>query len=249
MDKKHKYVFHQWPFVGILSIFIGLFNIIIVIIGAFQTPPGHIYLAVGHYFADYFIYTQQIAQGIFGHWLVRNQFTTNDPVQTLIGWGQYLMIGRIASVFRLSPFTAYWCAVFLLTLTLCVLMFVIIKRILSDQPFFIRISAFLFSIFAVPFVTVTILENHVFITPFSFFYAPITMFQRLGGVPHHLSTTICIIGALLLAADCISCADKKQWKKMSIDGILLTVLLLLCLTFAPLQIITAMSSIGITGLW
>ena len=239
----------HWLLILFLSACVSMFTIIIVIIGSFQTPPGFTYLAIGHYFADYFIYTQQIAQGMFGHWLVKNQFTTNDPVQTLIGWGQYLFIGRIASVFHLSPFVAYWVSVYILTFTLCLFMFVLIQRMLSNQSFSMHINAFLLSVFATPFVYISFLSHQVTITPYSFFYAPITIFQRIGGVPHHLSTTISMIGSLLLMADVLLYAQQKKWKKMGLTGILLGLLLLLALTFAPLQIITVMSGISIVSLW
>jgi hypothetical protein len=212
--------------------------------GAFQTPPEQTYLAIGHSYLDYLEYTQQIAQGIFGHTSVANQFTTNDPTQTIIGWGQYLLIGYIAKFFHAPPFLAYWVAVFLLSTCVLLTSFFLIRKILHAQPFSYQLTAFLFSIFAVPFVTISL--NPFIITPMEFFYSPISLFHRLGGVPHHLMTTLFICIGILLSSTILQNGIEKKWRQFYTKLILFILLSLALLTFAPLQIFSLLSSIGTT---
>jgi hypothetical protein len=234
----------NWFIIGVLILSTSILNIIRVIMGAFQTPPGQTYLAIGHSYLDYLEYTQQIAQGIYGHTSVANQFTTNDPTQTIIGWGQYLLIGYIAKFFHASPFLAYWVAVFILSVGVLFVSFVLIRKILNTQPFSYQLTAFLFSIFAVPFITLSF--HPLTITPIEFFYSPISLFHRLGGVPHHLMTTLCISISILLSSSILQNGILKKWRTFYTKLVLFILLSLTLLTFAPLQIFSLLSAVGTT---
>ena len=238
-----KITVHQWVIIGILSCSVAFLNIIRVVLGIFQTPKNSVYLAIGHSYLDYLEYTQQIAQGIYGHTAILNQFTTHDTTQTLLGWGQYLLIGYVARFFHASPFFAYWSAVFIFSVIVLSVTFMLIRTILNRQPFFYQLTAFLFSIFAVPFVTFSGTLGNLTVKPIEFFYSPISIFHRIGGVPHHLTTTICISLCLLLANHILHSAKemKKKWLYPNI-----VFFILLCfgvLTFAPLQIFILLSTI------
>jgi len=243
-----KKAINHWILIIILSFAIAILNIIRVIMGAFQTPNGQVYLAIGHFYMDYLEYTQQIAQGIFGHTLVQNQFTTNDPTQTLIGWGQYLLIGYIARLFHASQFLAYWVAIFVLSVCVLLIIFLLIRKILHDQPFFYQLIAFLFSIFAVPFVTVIRNQQGVTLTPIDFFYAPISLFHRIGGVPHHITTTLFVCVGILLTASIIKHGIEMNWRWFYSKICILIVLCVVLLTFAPLQVFILLSAIGVVTL-
>ncbi|HCM82817.1 MAG: hypothetical protein UW37_C0027G0005 [Candidatus Gottesmanbacteria bacterium GW2011_GWA2_44_17] len=245
MQKKN---IRRWFLVGILSISIGILNILRVIIGYFQTPKEYTYLAVGHYYQDYFEYVQQIAQGAFGHWLIQNQFTTHDPTRTLIGWGQYIFIGKFALFFHLTPFAAYWVSIFLFSILLCFLLFLVIRKMIPDEPFFFQISAFLFSVCAVPFIKFTGALGQWAIVPYDFWYAPISLFHRIGGIPHHLTTTICVLLSLLLMDRIFANIHIKKIRSLIIYTTLLILILLVLLTFGPLQVINVLVSFGIVGM-
>lgn len=240
---------NQWLIVGILSITIGILNILRVIIGFFQTPKGYSYLAVGHYYQDYFEYSQQIAQGIFGHWLVQNQFTTHDPTRTLIGWGQYVFIGKFALLFGLSPFSAYWISVFLFSIILLLLLFFVIRKMLPDTSFFLQISAFLFCVFAVPFVKILKMSGQWMVVPFDFWYAPISLFHRIGGIPHHVLTTVFVLLSLLLMDVIITNISAKKVHILIGQIAALILILIVLLTFGPLQVVNLLSSLGVVGLF
>ena len=93
------------------ALFVGLLVVSKVIFGALQSTKNSFYLAVGHYLFDYFLYIQQITQGIRGHWLFNNPYSPGDQSKTFIAYGQFLLMGRIAKIFNLSPFFTYWLAV------------------------------------------------------------------------------------------------------------------------------------------
>lgn len=230
-----------------LAFFVALLNISKVIIGAFQTTKDTAYLAVGHYLFDYFIYIQQIVQGMRGHWLVENPFTTNDQSKTFIAYGQYLLIGKLAKIFHWSPYFAYWFTVFVLSVILSLLIFYLIKRLLPNEKFFLQISAWLLSLFATPFIKIININNHLKIIPYDYWYAPMSIFHRFGSLPHHLTSTILIVLILLLADRVISGLDSLNWPQLLKKTLIIALLLVFMLTFAPFQVINLLSSLSIVG--
>ncbi|MFA6532937.1 MAG: hypothetical protein WCT22_02985 [Patescibacteria group bacterium] len=224
-----------------ITLFISLLSILRIIIGYFNNPPGFTYLAVGHYYLDYFEYLQQTAQGMMGHWTVLNQFATDDPTKTILGWGQYLIIGKIAKFFHLSVVAGYWVSVFFLAFLFVLSIYFIIKKLLPNLNFFQQLSAWLFCLFATPFI------NEKFI-PYDFWYAPMSFFHRVGGIPHHLLTGVLTVVILLISADIFDRIKtevfvKLIWKILAVVG-----LLLILLTFGPLQVINIISSVFLVGI-
>ncbi|MFA6081402.1 MAG: hypothetical protein WC741_03260 [Patescibacteria group bacterium] len=230
-----------------LSIFIGLLNVSKVIIGSFQTSKDDIYLAIGHYLFDYFIYIQQIVQGIRGHWLVDNPFSPNDQAKTFIAYGQYLLLGKFAKIFHWSPYFSYWFSIFILSVILSLLIFYLIKRLLPNENFFLQISAWFLSLFATPFVKLTIINNHFNIIPYYRWYAPMSMFDRFGNLPHHLSASILVILILLLMDKVFSNLVKLNWPQLLKNSLFISLLLVFCLTFTPFQVINLVSGLLIVS--
>jgi len=244
MKNKTKIDYNKLIIVICISFFVAILNILRVIIGAAYTPVNYVYLAVGHYYLDYFEYVQQIAQGMWGKWLVENQFTVNDPTKTFIGWGQYLLIGKIAKIFNLSAFAGYWLSTVILCLMLVILIYVLIKKVLVDQPFYLQISAFLLTIFAAPFVKFSFENGVKKVIPFDFWYSPTSIFHRFGGVPHHLATTIMTILVIIISSYLIENMDKLKTKEILVKMLIIVFLLACLLTFAPFQVINLLSALG-----
>ncbi len=231
-----------------LAFFVSFLSILRVIVGFIQTPPGSVYLAVGHYYQDYFEYLQQTAQGMMGHWTVLNQFATDDPTQTILGWGQYLIIGKIVKIFHLSVVTGYWLAVFFLVFILSLSIFFIIRRLLPKLGFYYQLAAWLFCLFAAPFFKIVneIGVNKIIL--YDFWYSPMSFFHRFGGIPHHLSTGIFTILILLISADIFDQLRKDVFSKIIyLKIIVATGLMVLLLTFAPLQVVNLISAIFFLG--
>ena len=230
-----------------LTCFVALLNVSKVIIGAFQTTKDATYLAVGYYFYDYFQYIQYIVQGMRGHWLVENPFDPYDKSKTFIAFGQYLLIGKLANIFRWSPYFAYWLTLFVLMIILSLLIFYLIKRLIPNEKFFIQISAWLLSLFAAPFIKVIYVNNHLQIIPYEYWYAPMSIFHRFGVLPHHLTSSILIILILLLTDRIISHLGNLNWLWIFKNTLVVSLLLVFMLTFAPFQVINLMSSFMIVG--
>jgi len=224
-----------------IALFVSFLSILRIIIGYINNPPGFTYLAVGHYYLDYFEYLQQTAQGMMGHWAVLNQFATDDPTRTILGWGQYLIIGKIAKIFHLSVVAGYWVGVFFLVFFSCLSIYFIIKQLLPKLSFFYQLAAWFFCLFAAPFV------NNKLI-PFDFWYAPMSFFHRFGGIPHHLSTVILTVIALIMSADIYNRLKTEPFQKLIWRILILIGLLLILLTFGPLQVINVISGIFLVGI-
>jgi len=247
MDQTKKTEINRLIFVVFLSFFVALLSVSKVIIGALQTTKDAAYLAVGHYFFDYFVYIHHIAQGMRGHWLVDNPYTPFDQSKTFIAFGQYLLMGKLAKIFHWSPYFTFWFFVFVLTVILCLLIFYLIKRLLPNENFFLQISAWLLSIFATPFIKITSIDNHLKIIPYEYWYAPISIFHRFGVLPHQLISTILIILVLLLVDRIISRLDSLKWSHLLNRTSVVGLLLIFLLTFVPFQVINLMSSFLIVG--
>jgi len=225
-----------------VSLMAAVINIFHIIIGAAKTQQGFTYLGVGHFYLDYFEYLQQIVQGMRGRWSVINQFTTNDPTQTIFGWGQYLLIGKWGKIFNFSPVFTYWFSVFILTFILSFLIFLIIKEILKEYSFVIQFFSFILTLLIAPLVKVTWEMGKIKIMPFDFWYAPISFFHRFGGVPHHLLASILTILTMILVGQLLD-RKKISLKELSAKTILVILILAVLLTFAPFQVINLISAI------
>lgn len=226
-----------------LAFIVGLLDVSKIIIGAFQTTKDTTYLAVGHYLPDYFVYIQQIVQGMRGHWLVENPLDPYDRSKTFIAFGQYILLGKFAKIFRLSPYFTYWFAVFVLSVILSLLMFYLIKRLLPNESFFLQISAWLLSLFATPFVKIMFVNNHLQIIPYEYWYGPMSIFHRFGEIPHHLTSMILIILVLLLADKVISRLGRLNWPQLLKITLIISLLLVFLLTIDPFQVINIMSGL------
>lgn len=247
MDRLKKININKLIIVVSLAFLVALLDVSKVIIGALQTTKDTTYLAIGHYLADYFTYIHQIAQGIRGHWLVDNPYTPFDQSKTFIAFGQYLLLGKLANIFHWSPYFTYWFTVFILTVILSLLMFYLIKRLLPNEKFFLQISAWLLSIFATPFIKIIYINNHLKIIPYEYWYAPISIFHRFGGIPHPLTSTILVILILLLVDRVISGLDSLNWPQLLKKTLVIGLLLIFMLTFVPFQVINLISSFLIVG--
>lgn len=224
-----------------LSLIVSVLSILRIIIGAANNPPGFTYLAVGHYYLDYFEYLQQTAQGMMGHWTVLNQFATDDPTRTIFGWGQYLIIGKIAKFFHLSVVVGYWMSVFVLVFLFLLSIFFIIKKLLPKLSFTFQLVAWFFCLFAAPFI------NTKFV-PYDFWYAPMSFFHRFGGIPHHLSAGVLTAVTLIMSADIFERMKTESFQKLIWKILTVIGLLLILLTFGPLQVINIISAVFLLGI-
>lgn len=227
--------YHQWLTVITISIITATINVLHVIIGLAKTPTGFTYLATGHYYLDYFEYLQHIAAGIAGRWVPLNYFTT-DP--SLADWRffPYILIGKIAWIFHLSPMAAYWVAVFFLTIFTLIGFYYLIDLMLQKETFSLKIFAFLITIFSGPIYQIIINNGQLLLSPFDFWYGPASFIRRFEAVPYHT------LGLLLLII--VIAVINKIWgriadfsnKDILVKSFLTAALLIALMSFSPMPI-------------
>jgi len=237
---KKKY--HEWLTVITISIIVATINVLHVIIGLAKTPDGFTYLATGHYYLDYFEYLEHIATGIAGHWIPLNYFAT-DP--SLADWRffPYILLGKIAWFFHLSPMVIYWIAVSLLTIFTLIGFYFLINLMLKKETFSLKIYAFLFSIFSGPVYKIFINNGQLILSPFDFWYGPASFIRRFEVVPYHA------LGLLLLII--IIVVIDKIWRKIPdlsnkevvIRGFWVALLIVALMSFSPLSLVSLMPAL------
>lgn len=239
--------FPEWFTVITISIIVATINIIHVIIGLAKTPVGYSYLATGHYYLDYFVYLQHIASGMAGHWLPTN-FLSTDDMNVEWRFFPYVLLGKIAWIFHLSPVWAYWIAVFFLTILTLVGFYYLINLMLPKETFSLKIIAFLISIFSGPAYQIFINNGQLILSPYDFWYGPAAFIRRFEVVPYHA------LGLLLLLL--IVIIINKIWKKIPdlsnktifIKGFWVAVLLIVLMTFSPLALASLIPALLIVSI-
>lgn len=225
----------QWLTVITISLIVATINIFHVIIGLAKTPTGFTYLATGHYYLDYFEYLQHIAAGIAGRWMPTNYFTT-DP--SLVDWRffPYILLGKIAWIFHLSPMAIYWIAVFFLTALTLIGFYYLINLMLPKKTFSLKIIAFLISIFSGPAYQVFINNGQLILNPYDFWYGPAAFIRRFEVVPYHALGLLLLLFIILVINKTWKTIHNLSNKAMLVQGLLVATLLGILMTFSPLAL-------------
>lgn len=238
---------NQFIVILTIALIVGVISIFHVLIGYAKTSPGSVYLWTGHYYLDYFVYLQAVAQGMWGHWLVNNPFATDDPTKTLLVWGPYILLGKIASLLHLSAIAAYWLSVFFLSIAIVFATYILISKLLPRESFLIKTGALLFSLLATPFVLVTKASDGINISPYDFWYAPSTILRRFESVPHHLLGNLLVLILLILAANIFENISGFKPSQIIKRAILISIIFIFALSFYPYNIATLFLALGCCG--
>lgn len=231
----NKSKFSQWLTVITLSVVISTLNIIHVIIGLAKTPSGFTYLATGHYYLDYFEYLQHIAAGIAGRWMPVNFFTTDfSPVD----WRfiPYILIGKIAWVFHLSPVTAYWASVFFLTFFTLIGFYYLINLMLKNEAFYLKIIALLLAVLSGPFYQIFIKNGQLVLNPFDFWYGPAAFIRRFEAIPYHALGLLLLLIIIVFVNKIWKNIHNITFKLLLINSFLVSSLSVALMTFSPLTL-------------
>lgn len=115
--------------VAIIIALITLINSWHVISQAWINPPNHFFIGIAHYFADYFLYISQIAQGAHGWSLfARHQFTNEPMPPTWIYWFN-VMLGK----FHINPFLTYDLAIIIESIIVLTLIWYMLRLALTNR--------------------------------------------------------------------------------------------------------------------
>lgn len=241
-----KYTFFNWQRVTIviIAITVTLVSIAHVLFAAAKTPPGKQFLWNGHYYLDYFEYVTSIAAGARGDWVVKNYYATDDPSQNFYSKWQYLLLGKIGRVIHLGPIAMYWVAVVSYSITLALLMFYTLQKILPKEPFIKHLCAYVLTLFATPFYYVNPGDTHL--TLVRFWNDKGTLLSRFPAIPYHLSSSILTLVSLLWLGDILTDLPKVSLIKIFAKSMKVSVVLLFLLTFSPASVVLILGSFLLT---
>ena len=222
----------QWLTVITISVIASIINIFHVILGLAKTPVNFTYLATGHYYLDYFEYLQHIAQGKAGDWLPVSYFVTNN---SLVDWRffPYILLGKIAYIFNLSPMFIYWLSVFLLTVFILIGFYWLIKIMLNQEPFYLKIFAFIIAIVSGPFYKIIFSNGRVSLDPYDFWYGPSFFYRRFEPIPYHLLGILLLILIIIITNNLWKKFNETTNKKVLLTGLTVAVLIAVSMTFSP----------------
>lgn len=238
--------FNEWITVVIMSVIIATVNILHVIVGLAKTPLGYVYLATGHYYLDYFEYLSPIAQGLAGRWLPLNYLSHNDPTICFF-FMPYIILGKIAWIFHLSPITVYWLGVFFLTIVLLMCFYLTIRIMLNKEALYVRIIAFLIAIFTGPFYKIVRLNGQFNFSSYDFWYGPSFFSRRFELVPYHLLSVLILLIIIILLSNTLSKISALTFSIIIKKSLIVSILLAMLITFSPFSILTLFPALFVTS--
>lgn len=171
-----------------ISIALSLLNSLPFILGTYRKPPNTRYMAVAHFPMDFFYYVSNMVEGQDGKWHVSNLYT-NEPTQPNLTHWENVLMGKVAGVFRIKQEIAYNIYVFMFSVASLFLLYCSASLFFPDSPF-LAFTAFIFGAFSTSFMNIIRTGNSALLYPFQLWKTPHFAFDRLGGVPHQLLTTI-----------------------------------------------------------
>lgn len=218
----------------VIAIIVSLLNISHIFWQMRMTPKNYVYLATGHYYKDYFVYLEPIAQGVKGDWVPRNYLTTDDNSINIRSF-PYIILGHLGGLVRLSPITIYWSSVFIFTIIFIYLIYVAIKYILPKSSDYIKILSLLFAISISPFYKLQTLGNQISLIPYDFWYGPSNFIRRFGTVSYHLLGNILSLLIILISALFINKINEKKTNSTLFSILISNILVILLLSFSPIS--------------
>ena len=227
-----------------IALIVGILNIFHVIIGFAKTPSGQVYLATGHYYLDYFeYYLQPVSQGARGSWLYE-RFDLERPVKTIFGAWQNVMIGKSGAFFGLSAVASYWISIVIFSIIFCLLIYLAITKLLAKESFLKQFLAYIIALFAAPFFKIAVISGKIKFFTFHFWNDKAVIYDRFGGVPYHISSSILMLLVLIIVGDSLEKLEKVSKKRLFLNTTIVITILVFLLTFSPESFFLLVASIG-----
>lgn len=226
-----------------ISTLIGVANFWHVIFQWLQNPKDRYFTWIAHYYADYFLYVSQMAEGARGSWIrSRSLFTNEAMADTWIYWPNVLM-GKLGGLLFPSPFIIYSVSLVVVIICLFWLILFITRKVFPGRPG-TQIVAFLFAISASNAIHIgNFLKNGTLTLTHQMWFSPSPALNRLGGVPHQTLQTILLLGVAVLSAKLMSGNYKKQTTHHLIPY-LFPVMCFLTATVSPIQMLMLCAAIS-----
>ena len=170
----------MWSLLTVTAIILAgtLENILPLIVGYAQTPPGMVFLGTIHHPDDYFYYLSQFTQGATRMFTTRDLYTGEAIPASFVGWSNVLM-GKIGWLLGVNAQITYGLSVIILTILIFYAAYSISVRFVGKRTGLIAL--FLFVLYhAFPVLVDGKFGYHDYWNNYA---APSV---RLGGVPHQL---------------------------------------------------------------
>ncbi len=215
-----------------------------VIVSRISQPPGTYFTWITHYYADYFLYVSQIAEGMRGNWLWSRSLFTNEPVPATWVYWPNVTIGNIGGLAGLSAFASYSVSLFLFVLLLLLLLRRFTIKLFPGNPL-ARLIAFLFAVTASNFFSVSSFFRTGALSLWQdMWFSPTPALNRLGGVPHQTLQTILIFSVVLVFSRVAE--TKTPTRQSLISFMALPLLCFLAATLSPIQLVLLCAAMVIT---
>ncbi len=160
-----------------------------------HTPKDSIYLGTVHYPPDYFSYLSFIAQGK-DHILSSTILYTSEKTPLVLVKWQYVLIGKLLSVFPLNTGQMYQIAVVILTICFMISGYMLISLLLEKYEE--RVLAFVFFISSTAWPIVKISDGKLNFSYHYFWYDTGDFFTRFGPTPNHLLGSVLLTCGFIL---------------------------------------------------
>lgn len=225
-----------------ISTLIGVANFWHVIFQWFQNPRDRYFTWIAHYYADYFLYVSQIAEGARGSWIWSRSLFTNEAMpDTWVYWPN-VMMGKLGGLVSFSPFIIYSVGLVVAVICLFWLISLVTRRVFPGRPGH-QIIAFLFAVSASNAVDIeSFIRSGALTLTHQMWFSPSPALNRLGGVPHQALQTILLLGVVICSAKLMSCNNKKQTTHR-ITPYLFPILCFLAATVSPIQMLILCTAI------
>lgn len=228
------------------SLLFTILNSLHVIIQWIFNPADRLFTGIAHYFADYFLYVAQMAQGAAGSWVWATHQFTNEPMPpTWIYWFN-VAVGHLGSLVGLSPFATYNVALFVLCFMLLILWHTISSLIFPKNTSG-RLLCFFLIVTATSFYNLPLLfQTKQLQLLGQFWFSPTTAFNRLGGVPHQIFQSILLLLLMVWYARSLSQIHSHSRTSILLRFFLTGALAFITATANPIQIVPLLLAFGIT---
>ncbi len=207
-----------------------------------NNPSERFYIWIAHYYADYFLYVSQIAQGVRGNWIFSRAMYTNEFIpDTWVYWPNVL-IGKVGSIVNTSPFILYSLSLLIFVVLLLFLIYTLTRHVFPTQPH-IQLLAFLFCATASNFPNINaLITRNEFSLMHEMWFSPTPALNRFGGVPHQTLQTILLLCSILLCTKLF--IYPQRVKLFTIYCLLFAVACFLTATISPIQMLILYVSIA-----
>ena len=236
----------EWFIISSIALVMSVLNQLHVILEWFANGPDRYFIGIAHYFADYFLYVSQMAQGARGSWMWATHQFTNEPMpSTWIYWFN-VTVGHLGSRIELSPFATYNVALFVLSFVLIILWYKI-SSLLFPTSASSRLLCFFLIVTATSFYNIPLfIQTKQLQLLGQFWFSPTTAFNRLGGVPHQIFQSILLLLLMIVYADSLSHIHSHAKKSTLLRFSLIGALAFITATANPIQIIPLLLAFSIT---